>query len=135
MTPEEKKAKHRQQSAARMKNYYQKHIATDQITVYCEFCKLEHTALRLTYDKNIARNGRYICEKEGGHIVGSKPKLSLRKENPYAIEGKKECNGCKDVKLFEEFSPDRTKRDGLCTVCKLCRSAKNKAAYIAKKSK
>lgn len=133
MTSEEKKEKHRQQSAARMKRYYEKHIATDQVTLYCEFCKEEHTALRLTYDRNLARNGRYICEREGGHIAGSKPKLSRRKDNPHAAEGKKECNACKEVKLFEAFSPDTSKRDGYCSLCKVCRSAKMKAAYEAKK--
>jgi hypothetical protein len=133
MTSEEKKEKHRQQSAARMKRYYEKHIATDQVTVYCEFCKEEHTALRLTYDRNLARNGRYICEREGGHIAGSKPKLSRRKDNPHASEGKKECNACKEVKLFEAFSPDSSKRDGYCSLCKVCRSAKMKEAYEAKK--
>lgn len=130
---EEKAQKHKEQSAARMKNYYQRHIADDKVEVPCVFCNEVHMALRLTYDKNIARNGRYICEREGGHIAGSKPKLSLRKDNPYSSDGKKECNKCKEVKLFEQFSPDKSKRDGYCTMCKPCRSEKMKASYAKKK--
>lgn len=133
MTPEEKAQKHREQSAARMKTYYQKHFANDKVEVPCSFCNEVHIALRLTYEKNIARNGRYICEREGGHIAGSKPKLTLRKENPYESEGKKECNKCKEVKLFEQFSPDKSKRDGYCNMCKPCRSNKMKANYAKKK--
>lgn len=133
MTPEEKKQKHREQSAARMKTYYRKHFADDKVEVLCVFCNEVHVALRLTYEKNIARNGRYICEREGGHIAGSKPKLTLRKDNPFASEGKKECKNCKEIKLFEEYSPDKSKRDGYCAMCKVCRSAKMKASYARKK--
>ena len=118
-----------------VKRYYRKHIANDQVTVYCEYCKEEHTALRLTYDKNVNRNGRYICEREGGHISGSKPKPHLIKENPYASEGKKQCKGdCGQVLLYESFSPDSSKRDGYCSVCKVCRAAKNKLKYQQKKA-
>ena len=130
---EAKEQRHREQSAARMKKYYQKHIANDKVEVFCTFCNEQHSPLRLTYEKNIARNGRYICEREGGHIAGSKPKLALRKDNPYASEGKKECNKCGEVKLFEQFSPDKSKGDGYCTMCKPCRSEKMKAYYAKKK--
>ena len=123
----------KERSKLRTQKHYRKHIATDTVTVYCEFCKEEHTALRLTHDKNLARNGRYICEREGGHIAGSKPKYHLRKENPYASEGKKECKACKEIKLFENYSPDKSKTDGYCSMCKTCRSAKMKAAYDTKK--
>ncbi len=114
--------------------HYHKKIATDKVEVYCEFCKQTHSALRLTYEKNIERNGRYICEKEGGHISGSKSKPHLIKENPYASEGKKQCNKCQNIKLFSEFSPDKSRRDGYCSMCKPCRSAKMKAAYDSKKN-
>jgi len=118
----------------RSKKHYLKKIADDQVTLYCEFCKKEHTALKLTHDRNLARNGRYICEREGGHIAGSLPKLHLRKDNPHVADGKKECASCQTVKLFEAFSPDKSKRDGYCRMCKECRSAKMKAAYEAKKA-
>lgn len=122
----------KERTLARVKKHYHKHIATDKVEVYCEFCKETHNPLRLTYDKNIERNGRYICEKEGGHIAGSKPKPHLRKENPYASEGKKQCKKCDQIKLFEEFSPDKSRRDGYCSHCKICRSERMKAAYVKK---
>jgi hypothetical protein len=118
----------------RSTKYYRKHIANNKIAVFCNYCNEEHNVLRLNYDKNIAKNGRYICEKEGGHISGSKPKLHLIKENPHASEGKKQCNECQQVKLFEEFSPDKSKRDGYSTRCKPCRSAKYKTKYHQNKN-
>ena len=111
------------------KQYYKKHIKDDTVTLFCEFCQKEHVVLRKTYDKAIERNGRYICEKEGGHIGGSSPKPTLRKVNPYAAEGKKQCNKCKEIKLFEDFSPDKSKRDGFSTRCKTCRAEIYRTKY------
>jgi len=111
------------------KNHYQTHIANDKVTLFCSFCNKEHTPLRLTHDKNIARNGRYICEREGGKIAGSRPKPHLRKDNPHAADGKKECISCLQILEFKLFSPDNTKSDGLCRSCKTCRSAKAKEKY------
>jgi len=99
MNQEEKRlAEKRAACNERVKKHYAEKIATDKVQVYCEYCQVTHEALRLTYDKNIARNGRYICEREGGHIAGSRPKPHLRKANPYEAEGKKECLGCKQVR-------------------------------------
>lgn len=125
----------KERSSARVKKHYHKNIATDKVEFYCEYCKETHSALRLTYNKNIERNGRYICEKEGGHISGSKPKPHLRKENPHASDGKKQCSKCNEIKPFFEFSPDKSRRDGFCSMCKPCRSAKMKAAYDANNKK
>lgn len=123
-----------ERAAARTRKHYRSKIASDIVTIHCEFCKQDHTPLKATYDRNVARNGRYICEREGGSISGSKPKLGRRKDNPYAAEGKKQCSGeCKQVLLFESFSPDNSKRDGLCSMCKACRTKKMKAAYELKK--
>jgi hypothetical protein len=104
----------------RSKRHYQNHTSTDKVTVWCDYCGENHEALRLTHDKNLARNGRYICEREGGHLAGSKPKK--KKNNPHAAEGKKECNRCHVVKPFEEFGVDKTKSDGYATRCKQCRA-------------
>lgn len=104
----------------RAKKHYHKHIATDTVEIFCNFCNENHTPLRLTYEKNIERNGEYICEKHGGFIVGSKPKK--KKINPYAVDGKKECNRCKEIKLLEEFGTDIMKNDGKSTRCKKCRA-------------
>jgi hypothetical protein len=111
------------------KKHYDTKIAIDKVEVFCEYCQETHYPLRKTYEANIARNnGKYICEKHGGFISGSKPKLKLRKVNPYAAEGKKQCNGidCKQVKPFEEFDLDSSKIDGRTTLCKTCRRKKQK---------
>jgi hypothetical protein len=107
----------------RVKKHYAEKIATDKVSVYCEYCQATHEALRLTHDKNIARNGRYICEREGGHIAGSRPKK--KKENPHAAEGKKECNTCKSVLPLDSFSSGKS-------MCKGCRAARYKEKYVGK---
>lgn len=113
------------------KKYYDTHIATDKVQVYCEYCGTTHEALRLTHDKNIARNGRYICEREGGHIAGSRPKK--KKVNPYEAEGKKECLGCKQVLPFDNFGTDKGRRDGYASKCKECRRVAANEKYAGKK--
>lgn len=100
--------------------HYHKHIATDKVDVWCDYCKETHSPLRLTYDKNIKRNGKYICEKHGGFIAGSKPKK--KKENPYASEGKKQCTECTEIKLLGEFGSDKSREDGYANRCKICRA-------------
>ena len=61
-------------------------------------------------------------------------KLALRKQNPYAIDGKKECNACKEIKLFCEFGIDKTKFDGYATRCKICRAKAATKKYQENKS-
>ena len=39
------------------------------------------------------------------------------------MEQYKTCKTCRTEKLVSEFTPDRTKKDGFCLSCKLCRSA------------
>lgn len=115
------------------KRHYLNKIASDKVTVLCEYCKEEHTPLRKTHDRNVARNGRYICEREGGHIAGSKPKLSRRKENPHAAEGRKECLACRAVLDLSEFGEDKSRRDGLSSRCRRCRSASAKSSYESRR--
>jgi len=117
------------------KKYYAEKIATDKVSVFCEYCQLTHEALRLTHDKNIARNGRYICEREGGHIAGSRPKTHLKKANPHAADGKKECLGCKQVLLFSEYGTDKGRADGYASKCKECRRVAANEKYLAKKAR
>jgi len=112
--------------------YYHSHIATDKVSVFCEYCQATHEALRLTHDKNIARNGRYICEREGGHIAGSRPKK--KKANPHAASGCKECLGCKQVLSFSEYGADKGRSDGYASKCKECRSRSAKEKYANKKA-
>jgi hypothetical protein len=115
------------------KKFYDTHIATDKVSVFCEYCQTTHEALRLTHDKNIARNGRYICEREGGHIAGSRPKK--KKVNPHAAEGKKECLGCKQVLPYDNFGTDKGRADGYASKCKECRRVAANEKYRAKKAK
>ncbi len=124
-------AARKQLNNEKVKRHYKEKISQDKVSIFCEFCQVEHTPLRLTYDKNIARNGRYICEKEGGKIAGSRPKK--KKENPYAVDGKKQCNKCNEIKRFEEFSPDKTKTDGYSTRCKTCRAEVYRLKYQEEK--
>lgn len=102
--------------------YYQKKISSDKVDVYCDFCKVNHNPLRLTYEKNINRNnGKYVCERLGGHISGSKPKK--KKNNTYADLGKKKCIGeCNRVLPFECFSTGKSQ-------CKECRAKLYKERY------
>lgn len=115
------------------KKFYNTHIATDKVQVYCEYCKATHEALRLTYDRNIARNGRYICEREGGHISGSRPKK--KKVNPHAASGCKECLGCKQVLSFDNFGTDKGRSDGYASRCKECRRVAANEKYAGKKAR
>jgi hypothetical protein len=126
---ERKKANDRRKAA----KHYRNKVATDTVTLFCKYCNEVHTPLRLTHDKNIERNGCYICEKEGGHIAGSKPKK--KKVNPYAAEGKKQCNKCQGVLLLEEFGDDKTKSDGKATRCKKCRATAYSQQYHLSKVK
>ena len=116
-------------------NYYHKNIANDKVTVFCSFCQMDHTPLRLTHDKNIARNGRYICEREGGHMAGSRPKPHLQKDNPHLADGNKECLKCKVILDLAEFGVDKGRRDGLSSRCKKCRAASATSKYQSKTRK
>lgn len=110
------------------KKHYDNVISKDTVAVWCDFCQETHQPLRLTYEKNIERNGEYICEKHGGFIAGSKPKK--KKINPYAAEGKKQCTGpCSEVKPFEEFGLDKSREDGYANRCKICRADSARKKY------
>lgn len=120
--------KQKQNNRKKAKKHYDDVIAKNTVAVWCDYCKETHQPLRLTYEKNIARNnGQYICEKHGGFIAGSKPKK--KKDNPHAAEGKKQCSKCKEVKLFNEFGIDKGRPDGYATRCKICRSDSARKKY------
>jgi hypothetical protein len=119
------------QNRKKANKHYNKCISTDKITVHCAFCGCDHEALRLTYEKNIARNKRYICEREGGFIAGSKPKK--KKVNPYAGEGKKECTKCGGVKIFGDFNSDKSRSDGYSNICRECNQRKCNERYERRK--
>lgn len=116
-----------ERSRQKAKKHYDAKITTDKVTVYCEFCKENHTQLQLTYDKNVTKNGRFICIKENGHIVGKRDKTHLK--NPLEAEGKKKCSGkCGLVLTIEgNFSPNGSGK--WCSQCKKCRSKKAQESY------
>ncbi|RDJ35592.1 MAG: hypothetical protein DWQ19_12305 [Crenarchaeota archaeon] len=112
----------KKKASIKTQKHYKKHIKNDKITVFCDFCKEEHTIMKLSYNQNVAKNGRYICIKENGSLVGKKPKLHLRKENPYAKLGQKQCTGCGEVLDYSCFGKDKSRRDGYASRCKECRN-------------
>lgn len=113
------------------KKHYDTKIATDKVEVWCDYCQETHSPLRLTYEKNIKRNGEYICERKGGSIGGKKPKK--KKQNPYAAEGKKLCKSCNEVKLFAEFCSDASRSDGFASRCRSCMAIAAKKRYNRRK--
>lgn len=42
---------------------------------------------------------------------------------------KKKCNTCKKEKSLEEFNKNKTRKDGLQTICKICSRKKSKKFY------
>ncbi len=94
------------------KRHYDEKIAKDKVLVFCEYCSEYHAPLRKTYDKAVNTKGRYICEAEGGHIGGSKPKK--KKVGPYGPDFKK-CSGpCDRILPIDNFS----KGKGQCKECR-----------------
>ena len=122
--------KTRETNRRKRKVFYQKHIANNKIDVVCDYCHVTHTVLKMSYEKNVRKNGKYVCMWLGGHLSGKKPKLSLRKENPYLSDGKKECSCCRRVLELGAFHVRRASRDGLCATCKKCDSAKARIEYL-----
>lgn len=111
-----------------------KRIKVDRVQVQCEFCQTIHSVLRQSYDKNIAKNGTYVCERYGGHLAGSLPKDHLKKTNPYAAEGRKQCSRCGKVQDIELFDVRKASWDGRSAACKGCVSIKNKEKYLSRKA-
>lgn len=110
----------------RRRRRYKQKIANDKVEVWCDYCQVTHTALRLTYTRNIKRNGKYICERYGGYLAGKRPKDHLKKTNLYAAQGKKQCSTCAEVKPIRAFDVRRASWDGIAPRCKEC-SAKKRA--------
>lgn len=103
--------------------HYHKH--NEKILVGCNFCNTYHVRRKKQIQSNIDKNGRYICEKENGHIVGKMPKK--KKVNPYEESGMKQCKGkCARILPFDCFSKCKA-------TCKECRSEIYKAKYHNKK--
>jgi len=123
--------KQKENNRKRAKRHYQNRIAVDKVEVVCEYCGTTHTPLRKTYEKNVTRNGRYICGREGGHIAGKNP--SPNKGNPHAKDGKKMCARCNQILEFDQFGKDKSRADGLASRCKKCRRKEANEKYQSKK--
>lgn len=117
------------------KLYRERHDEELHTTFWCEFCGEEHRRLIRDYDKNVAKNGRYICIKENGQIIGKRPKK--KKENPYAAEGKKQCiePSCLKILEFKFFNPDSSRSDGYSNICSECNRKKCNERYQKRKGK
>ena len=107
-------------------------LSADRVEIQCEHCMETHNIRRVTYEKNIAKHGSYICKPLACKISGKTPKLGLRKDNPYAAEGKKKCNTCGEVLEIDRFAVKTVARDGRRCICKDCVSAgrKTRAAEL-----
>lgn len=57
--------------------------------------------------------------------------------NVHLVQGiiMKKCGKCAELKAINRFSKDKSKHDGLCTVCKDCRVKYRKSYYEANKDK
>ncbi len=55
------------------------------------------------------------------------------KEDDVESHDLKKCSGCGELKARSEFSKDRTKKDGLYHLCKVCRSAYRRKSQGIKK--
>jgi hypothetical protein len=118
--------------ALRERHYKKEQAAS--VTVHCAYCGKDHVVLPRTYARNIARHdGVYVCEAMAGSIGGRKPKDHLKKTNPYAAEGKKQCSRCGQVVPMEQFDRRTKSWDGLGSACKTCMSAINADRYQARK--
>jgi hypothetical protein len=113
-------AERRRKGRKRIRERHYAKVSADKIEVWCGFCEKPHTQLRLTYERNIKRNGRYICIRENGHLIGQRPKTHMKKTNLYAAEGKKQCSTCLQVKPVEGFDVRRASWDGRSPRCKDC---------------
>jgi hypothetical protein len=118
--------------AIRERHYKKEQAAS--VVVHCDYCQADHTVLPRTYARNVAKHdGAYVCEAMAGHIGGSKPKDHLKVTNPYAVEGKKKCSRCGEVREMTEFDRRMRSWDGLNATCKRCASAYNAAKYQQRK--
>jgi hypothetical protein len=118
----------RTRKAIRERHYAKEQAAS--VVVHCDYCKVDHTVLPRTYARNIANHdGVYVCEAMAGHIGGSKPKDHLKKTNPYAVEGRKQCSMCEQILPVDQFQKRIASWDGLSAACKPCLRVYDAARY------
>lgn len=111
----------KQNNRLKGQRHYEKKIATTKTTIWCSFCQQEHVILTLSYNKNIAKNGRYICIKENGFLIGKKGKKKIQ-----IIDDCKKCSCCQKMLPLTSFNKDKTRRCGYSSRCRDCRKTNNK---------
>lgn len=117
----------------RVEKHYHEKIKNNKTEYYCKHCNENHIVLKLIYERDIKNNEEYICIRENGRRIGSRPKDHLKKINPHAHENKQECINCKEVLDYSCFSVKNKLTGKLMNVCKRCRSEAAAAKYHAKK--
>jgi hypothetical protein len=121
-----------QKRKARSKRHYQNKVKDDKVIIFCAFCGTYHSRLKKLYEKNIKKNGRFICIRENGHITGKKDKPHLK--NPLEAEGKKQCSRCKKVlTIVGNFSTNGAGK--IASRCKKCRAEVAKGKYNGSKGR
>jgi hypothetical protein len=98
----------------------------DRISIWCEPCKETHDIRRVTYDKNVKKNGEYLCKSQACAISGRVAKPALWSVNQFENEGKKKCSSCGDVLSVDAFRKKKSKRDGVDTLCVRCRNERGR---------
>jgi hypothetical protein len=127
-------SEHHREVRRRIRERHYKKTQQDRVQVSCEFCGETHDIMRLAYDRNVKKNGRFICIRENGNIIGKRSKVHLKKTNPYASEGKKRCSTCREVKPFEAFDVRRASWDGWAPRCKVCSKERRMTSKTEKTS-
>lgn len=118
----------KERATERGREFYRSKQSGDKVTVACEFCRCNHTVVRVAHSRNVTKNGRFICIHENGHLIGKREKV--HQKNPLAAEGRKKCSGkCGRVLTIEgNFSPNG--QDKWYSQCKQCRTAKAKETHV-----
>jgi hypothetical protein len=118
-----------QKDKNKAKRHYDKKTSQNKVVVFCTFCNVYHFPLKVSYDRNIEKNGGFICIRENGHLIGKRGKTHLK--NPYANLGQKECSKCYRILPLKCFGSNGNGK--ISSRCKECRA--EVAAEKYKKSK
>lgn len=85
-------------------NYYKNVISKNYVEFYCENCKLNHKILEISYDRNVKKNGKFLCKNK-------------------LINDYKNCSKCNQLLPLNAFGKDKSKKDGLTSKCRDCRKS------------
>lgn len=101
------------------KNEFEKAKMRDIITIECDYCSKHINRKK----RNCLKNYNYCDNK-----CQQQHKRNLAKKE--IIKRKfKECSICKEEKKLIDFNKNKSKLDGLNTICRVCSNAKSKKYY------